>query len=121
MAFAAGIALLVQPFLTSPVFATQAALLDDAALRQSAAPAMHDDRDPDGKASKSRLSEADQQDDRHTDISQIIRPPDSELKTAKPALPLGLTIRPTEVRLFDPGTNIVFSANLSTGLGTTAP
>ncbi|MBV1691618.1 hypothetical protein KRR38_29070 [Novosphingobium sp. G106] len=120
---AAGIALLVQSFVTSPLLATELAPLDDAVLRQSAAPAAIEDREPGEKAAKSEQpAERDQQDDRHADISQIVRPTETELRTTTPELPLGLNIRPAESsRLSDPTTNLVFSGNLSTGLGTTAP
>ena len=122
-ACAAGIALLVQSLMTSPVLAAEFAPLDDAVLRQSAAPAVIEDRRPDEKAVKSgQIAEPDQQDDRQTDVSQIVRPTETELRTATPELPLGLNIRPSESsRLSDPTTNLVFSATLSNGSGTTAP
>jgi hypothetical protein len=120
---AAGIALLVQSFLTSAALATEVAPLDDAVLRQATAPSAIEDREPGDRASKSeQFAEPDKQNDRHADISQIVRPTETELRTTTPELPLGLNIRPAESsRLSDPTTNLVFSGNLSTGLGTTAP
>jgi len=119
-AFAAGIALLVPSFTATPACATDAAVLDEATLRQSAAPAIHEDRAPNEKASR-RLSEPDRQDDKHADIAQIARPPETELRTTMPELPLGMNIRPTESsRLPDSATNLVFSGTV-TRSGATLP
>lgn len=99
-------------------------MLDEAVLRQSTAPVTPDEREPGDKSAKSEQpDEPDQQDDRHAEISPIVRPNETELRTATPELPLGLNIRPAATGLSglsDPATNLVFSGNV-TRSGVTLP
>jgi len=116
-ALVAGWVLLAQTIAAAPAFAVDPAPLDDATLRQSSAPTVHDDRNADQHGLRSgQTGKPGGRETVSAELSQIVRAPEIEMKSATPEPPFGLSIQPASNGLPGPGTNFVISANLSTAV-----
>ena len=107
---AAGCALLVPLIAAAPALAVEPAPLEDAVLRQSTT---RQDQDADQSAPPERSAKPAERNTRRGELSQIVRPTETELRTTAPELPIALNLRPASdglPHLDTPGTNLVFAA-----------